>query len=128
VVTEGQIPNSDYRLVYDDEVRIYENVDALPRAFALSRAEWVSPADLPARLAQIRARWCCWTAGRDRRDTWADWPLYSQGRYSPNTVFVDVGMPGPAGWSLPTAISAGSLPVTPVRNSTAKTVPDDETG
>ncbi len=51
VVTEGEIPNSDYKLVYDDEVRIYENIDVLPRAFALPQAEWVSPADLPARLA-----------------------------------------------------------------------------
>ena len=42
VVTEGEIPNPDYELVYDDEVRIYENIDALPRAFALPRAEVVS--------------------------------------------------------------------------------------
>lgn len=34
VVTEGTIANDDYTLVYDGEVRIYENRDVLPRAFA----------------------------------------------------------------------------------------------
>ncbi len=35
VVTEGEIANADYRLVYNGEVRIYENTDVLPRAFAV---------------------------------------------------------------------------------------------
>lgn len=34
VVTEGTIANDDYALVYEGEVRIYENTDVLPRAFA----------------------------------------------------------------------------------------------
>ena len=32
VMTEGEIPNPGYRLVYDGEVRIYRNEQALPRA------------------------------------------------------------------------------------------------
>lgn len=38
VVTTQYIPNAGYKLVYDDEVRVYENLGALPRAFALPAA------------------------------------------------------------------------------------------
>ncbi|NOX60887.1 MAG: YfhO family protein, partial [Chloroflexi bacterium] len=38
VVTTQEIPNEGYRLVYDDEVRIYENLDALPRAMFVPQA------------------------------------------------------------------------------------------
>jgi hypothetical protein len=33
VLTTVDIPNANYALVYDDEIRVYENLDALPRAF-----------------------------------------------------------------------------------------------
>ncbi len=33
VLTTVDIPNPGYRLVYDREIRVYENTDALPRAF-----------------------------------------------------------------------------------------------
>lgn len=33
VLTAVEIPNAGYELVYDDEIRVYENLDALPRAF-----------------------------------------------------------------------------------------------
>jgi hypothetical protein len=103
VVTEGDIPNPDYELVYDGEVRIYENRDVLPRAFALPRAEVVADADWPARLSELRS-----AAGRARRRATLPstssldnprWPLQpaSVVAYAPNLVFVDVEMPGP-GW------------------------------
>lgn len=44
VVTEGTIANDDYALVYDGEVRIYENTDVLPRAFAFVATDGASPA------------------------------------------------------------------------------------
>ncbi len=104
VVTEGEVPNPDYELVYDDEVRIYENTDALPRAFALPHAEVVSQADLPTRLSSLDPRALVLLD----EDTIANpqvpagdpqWPLEpaSIAAYAPNVVFVDVAMPGP-GW------------------------------
>ncbi len=116
VATEGEIPAADYRLQYDGELRIYENTDVLPRAFALpvSAAEWVDPAALPARLTTLDPRRILLLD-----PTTADashFPVYQStereysipdnqysmlpariASYSPNTVFVDVEMPGP-GW------------------------------
>jgi O-antigen/teichoic acid export membrane protein len=102
VATEGRIPNADYRLVYEGEVRIYENSDVLPRAFALPRAEAVAEEDLAARLASLDPRQVvlldAGTAGE--LATWAgDWPLQPAAivAYAANSVFVDVDLPGP-GW------------------------------
>jgi hypothetical protein len=33
ILTTEEIPNPNYKLVYDNEIRVYENLDALPRAF-----------------------------------------------------------------------------------------------
>ncbi len=33
ILTTVEIPNANYRLVYDDEIRVYENTDAMSRAF-----------------------------------------------------------------------------------------------
>ncbi len=38
VVTTQTIPNAGYTLVYDDEVKIYENADAMPRVFVVPEA------------------------------------------------------------------------------------------
>ena len=104
VVTEGEIPNPDYAQVYDGEVRIYENTDALPHAFALPRSEVIDRAQLPGRLRDFDPR----TVVLIDRTTLVDpvppppsgdWPLQAADVlvYSPNSVFVDVEMPGP-GW------------------------------
>jgi O-antigen/teichoic acid export membrane protein len=106
VVTEGEIPNSDYDLIYQDEVRIYENTDALPRAFALPNAEVVSEADLPARLQTLDPRRLILLDEGTLpqpgiENPGATWDLQPAAvvTYAPNTVFVDVEMPGP-GWLL----------------------------
>jgi hypothetical protein len=104
VVTEGEIPNPDYTLAYDGEVRIYENTDALPRAFALPNAEPVSEADLPGRLCTFDPRQvvlldpASMPAGQPSSPD-PSWPLQPATivTYAPNAVFVDVDMPGP-GW------------------------------
>ncbi len=107
VMTEGEIPNADFDLVYDDEVRIYENLDALPRAFALPRTEVIAEADLPDRLRSFDPRDVVLLdevtlaeAGAAAIPAKGDqWPLQpaTVAAYGTNTVFVDVEMPGP-GW------------------------------
>jgi O-antigen/teichoic acid export membrane protein len=53
VLTTVDIGNPGYELVYDDEIRIYENTDALPRAFLVSEA--VNPASfLPPSIPPAR--------------------------------------------------------------------------
>jgi O-antigen/teichoic acid export membrane protein len=106
VVTEGDIPNPDYSPVYDGEVQIYENVDALPRAFALPNAEVVGQADLSARLGTFEPRKSILLDQETLPTTPytltnGSWPLQPANvvTYAPNVVFVDVEMPGP-GWLL----------------------------
>jgi type IV secretory pathway VirB3-like protein len=99
VVTEGRIPNPDYDLIYEGEARIYENIDALPRAFALPRAEAVSEADLPARLRTLDPRQLVLLDRVPVSNPKSDWPLQPAQvvSYTLNTVLVDVVLPGP-GW------------------------------
>jgi O-antigen/teichoic acid export membrane protein len=104
VVTEGNIPNSDYRLAYDGEVRVYENTDTLPRAFALPAAELVSELELPRRLNSFDPRHLVLLDAETVKDTRKvdpdlSWPLQPARvvAYGSNTVFVDVEMPG-SGW------------------------------
>ncbi|HID61777.1 MAG TPA: hypothetical protein EYP49_03380, partial [Anaerolineae bacterium] len=42
VLTTQHIPNPGYRLVYDEEIKVYENEDYLPRAFVVPRARVVA--------------------------------------------------------------------------------------
>jgi O-antigen/teichoic acid export membrane protein len=104
VVTEGQIPNAGYELLYEDEVRIYENTDVLPRAFALPRVEVVGEAELPERLRSLDPRELILLDPATLPEpqpsiTDTTWPLLPATvvTYAPNSVFVDVEMPD-AGW------------------------------
>ncbi len=108
VMTEGRIKLPDYRLVYDGEVRIYENTDVLPRAFALTTADPVGEGELRARLgsldprqlvlldaAQVQAaaiddRWLLRPTDAPPTPAAVTW-------HTPNEVFVDVVM-SEAGW------------------------------
>ncbi len=51
VVTSSAIPNASYRQVYDGEVAVYENADALPRVFIAPEA--VAAADADAALDRL---------------------------------------------------------------------------
>jgi O-antigen/teichoic acid export membrane protein len=106
VITEGEIPNRDFALVYEEEVRIYENTDALPRAFALPRAEIVTEESLPARLKTLAPDQVILLDGSAGLPAGAvaqggSWPLQPAEivAYASNSLFVDVEMPGP-GWLL----------------------------
>jgi O-antigen/teichoic acid export membrane protein len=106
VMTEGEILNPGFELVYKDEVRIYENREAMPRAFALPNAEISGEADLPDRLRTFNPREIVLLdEGADLTEGTpllnGDWPLQPAviAAYAANTLFVDVEMPGP-GWLL----------------------------
>ncbi len=49
VLTTVDINNPNYQLVYDDEIRVYENTDALPRAFVVDEKQDLSGLGKPDR-------------------------------------------------------------------------------
>ena len=55
VLTTVDIPNAGYQLAYDGEIKIYENTDALPRAFVVTRAETDIP-DMDFALKSLNPR------------------------------------------------------------------------
>jgi O-antigen/teichoic acid export membrane protein len=56
VVTTTDIPNDGYELVYDEEVRVYENLDVMPRAFVVTTAQQVPPAEMDYELRSLNPR------------------------------------------------------------------------
>ncbi len=106
VMTEGQIPTAGFHLVYDDEVRIYENAEAMPRAFALPRVQVIAG---DASAEQLRALDPRQVILLDELTLPGSLPVIADTTwqlqparvvtYAPNTVFVDVEMPGD-GWLL----------------------------
>ncbi|MGE5141636.1 MAG: oligosaccharide flippase family protein, partial [Rudaea sp.] len=53
VLSTRTVPNPGYRLVYDREIKIYENTRVLPRAFLVSRARVIQ--DRPALLDALKS-------------------------------------------------------------------------
>jgi hypothetical protein len=104
VMTEGEIPNPDYELVYEGQVYIYENTDVLPRAFAMPNVEVIPEADLPVHLRTFDPRQVVLLDTATVPTPYSpitntQWSLQpaSVSTYAPNVVIVDVEMPGP-GW------------------------------
>jgi O-antigen/teichoic acid export membrane protein len=98
VLTREQITNSHYRLVYDDDLRIYENTDVLPRAFIVPRARVILDG---TRLAEAmrslnpRAEVLVEEdiqAGKPACCT----PIPTIIRYTANEVVIEVDLPEPA--------------------------------
>lgn len=56
VVTNQEISNPGYTLVYSDDIRIYRNDDFLPRAFVVYRAKVVARDELPKELKSLNPR------------------------------------------------------------------------
>lgn len=52
VLTTEEIPNAGYSLVYNGEIRIYENLDVLPRAFVVTEAQ-TAATDLASLLPSL---------------------------------------------------------------------------
>lgn len=55
VLTTVEIPNPGYQLVYDQEIRVYENLDALPRAFIVPEAVDLTGASWPEMSHALRS-------------------------------------------------------------------------
>ena len=100
VMTTQDIPNESYRLVYDNEVRIYENLDAMPRAIIVPEAVGASEtnrlgSDTPVGSATDGS--CC------RPTRKLPEPVYGERRetkvreYGLNDVLVEVDIDAP-GW------------------------------
>ncbi|MBI1882315.1 MAG: hypothetical protein HYR94_29435, partial [Chloroflexi bacterium] len=55
LLTTVDIDHPNYRLVYDNEIRVYENIDTLPRAFIVQKAVTSTDFQKPAGLAEMSA-------------------------------------------------------------------------
>ncbi len=56
VLTKDQIPNPNFRLVYDREVRVYQNEAVMPRAFSIPRSCTIYAQDDLAAMAKYDPR------------------------------------------------------------------------
>jgi O-antigen/teichoic acid export membrane protein len=100
VVTLEEIKSPKYGLVYDGEVRIYENKGCTPRAFALSDASVVHTTDVAQTIQTYDPRYHVILEGAvsASTDAVAGVPQpASISRYAHNEVFVDVNLGAP-GW------------------------------
>jgi O-antigen/teichoic acid export membrane protein len=108
VLTTTRIPNAGYRLVYDGELRVYENLDALPRAFLVPTAHQVAAEEMDYALRSLNPR-CKVILEEDADVAHAirgpflpqteDCPLRPAQvvQYTPNEVFVRARLDAP-GW------------------------------
>jgi O-antigen/teichoic acid export membrane protein len=101
VVTTQFIPNPGYKLVYDREVRVYENTHVLPRAFALSTARVIPQVEVSAALRNLDPRRTILLeqeqlGGSSPAPAAAGWELQpaTVKEYLPSNVLVDVDLPG----------------------------------
>jgi O-antigen/teichoic acid export membrane protein len=107
ILTTQNIPNDGYRLVYDRELRVYENLDALPRVFTVPLAQQVATEELDFALRSLnpRCRVILADDGGGRaivgpagpRDETCDVHPASVSRYTPNDVVVQASLAEP-GW------------------------------
>ena len=101
VMTTQEIPNEGYRLVYDDEVRIYENLGAMPRAIVAPEAIAASGEDVWEQVRRSDPRQTVVI----QSDETLPGPVYGERRetkvreYGLNDVLVEVDIDAP-GWLL----------------------------
>jgi len=105
VLTTRPIPNPNYTLVYDREIKIYRNEDALPRAFIVPRAKVVTdPAQWAYELKSLDPIQVVLLEEEDNKPERTPRPprppTYSDVRilrYTPNEVVVQADLDGD-GW------------------------------
>jgi len=106
VITEVEIPNPKYRLVYqDDAVRVYENLAVMPRAFTLPISATVETDDFAAAVQKYDPRnyvmletgnWKLDTQHATRNTLPASSIEQWVSNYTINEVFVDVTVSEPS--------------------------------
>lgn len=100
VVTTQEIASPKYELVYDGEVRIYQNEGCMPRAFTLPDASVVRTQDVAAALQQYDPRRYVILEGESTPSASpaaGDPQPAAISRYTNNEVFVDINLDAP-GW------------------------------
>jgi len=104
VLTTQEIPNEGYRLAYDGEVRVYENLDALPRAFSVACAEVVPPEEMDHALRSLNPRQKVllevdgpWLEAESTRADSCTLEAATITSYTPNEVFIQASLDEP-GW------------------------------
>ncbi len=103
VLTTQHIPNPGYRLVYDEEIKVYENEDYLPRAFVVPRAKVVTDPEQQAEELKhfdpleyvILEEEAEEVRDKGQGTGIISYPLITS--YTINEVFIDVEMAG-EGW------------------------------
>ncbi len=106
VLTTQEIPNPGYRLIYDNEVRVYENLDVMPRAFVVPCMEEVSPDEMDYALRSLnpRQKVLLEQVAEGRQPDMSGEPVgtcymlpAAITGYTPNEVFIQVSLDEP-GW------------------------------
>ena len=104
VLTTQEIPNQGYRLVYQGELRVYENLDALPRAFVVPCADVVPPEEMEFALRSLNPRQKvlleseageAWQAGEAQADQ-CDLEAATITSYAPNEIFIQTSVKQPS--------------------------------
>ncbi|MGQ0601151.1 MAG: oligosaccharide flippase family protein, partial [Anaerolineales bacterium] len=116
VVTETDIPNPKYTLVFDGEVKIYRNETALSRAYLLPQTATLAVDDFAQAVQQFDPRRYVMVAPQDALGAGFAPPEFALEvapqpvvglRYSPNEVFVDAVTTEPSWLMLNDAYDAG---------------------
>ena len=104
VLTTQEIPNQGYQLAYDGEVRVYENLDVLPRVFVVPCAEEIPSEEMGYELRSLNPRQKVlletgdWSPGAQERE--AKQCVLEPATitsYAPNEVFIQASLDEP-GW------------------------------
>jgi len=141
VLTTQEIPNQNYRLVYDDEIRVYENLDVLPRAFVVPCAEEVPPEEMDYALRSLNPRHKV-LLEQAQPETTGEPPATCNllsatiTSYTPNEVFVQASLDEPGwlvladsyfpGWKAYGQISNGKYQVSNQPSATSDQPPETE--
>jgi O-antigen/teichoic acid export membrane protein len=102
VLTTQEIPNEGYRLVYDGELRVYENLDVMPRAFVVPCMEEVPAPEMDYALRSLNpSQKVLLEQGSEGKSSriLSSCPMLPAtiARYTSNEVFIHVSLEEP-GW------------------------------